>query len=343
MVNVKSCLSYAMFLILMVLVAIILWFSFTNGSGHLASYYGNKQVDGQAMVKLENFDGQGHSVSLSYKLGPQKVLVTYPGATELLIELGLENRIRGTVAPYGREPIRYRAIYESLPKVSAPFVPTKEEVLDMEPDLIIAWSHHFQSDALGSIYNWFDRGIATYIVPATVRKGTPTIESTVYPFIDDMGRIFHVEDKAQSYKKSLENRVQTVFQQASKRSKKPSLMILQMHGKSLYSLYGSTYLINDVVEKAGGHNLISRQLNSVGPERVLAYDPDYIVLVNASHNDDQWRDQVLDELKNDTNLNHLRAVQEGHIIPVAFGDVNNGNGRVVDVLEEISRVFEEDL
>ena len=51
------------------------------------------------------------------------MIVTYPGATELLIDLGLENRIVGTVEPYGEEPERYREIYSRLPLVTNSYVP----------------------------------------------------------------------------------------------------------------------------------------------------------------------------------------------------------------------------
>lgn len=49
---------------------------------------------------------------------PQRVIVTYPGATELLIDLGLEKHIVGTVAPYGEEPPQYKKAYEALPILS---------------------------------------------------------------------------------------------------------------------------------------------------------------------------------------------------------------------------------
>lgn len=268
---------------------------------------------------------------------PKRVIVTYPGATELLIDLGLQQYIVGTVAPYGEEPPRYKEAYSALPIVSG-FVPSREAVWQLQPDLIIGWSHHFKPDALGDEAQWHSRGVNTYIVPATVRKGTPTVESTVYPFIDDMGRLFHVTAKAAAYKALLMDRVKAVEARSLTMTKHPTVMILQSHGRSTYSVYGPTYLIDDVVKKAGGRNVTNHQLSQVGPERVLAYDPDVIVDVLVTGDTGTFRDDAtaLEELRADPNVKDLRAVREGRVIAVPFGDVNNGNGRVVNALEHIS-------
>lgn len=268
---------------------------------------------------------------------PQRVIVTYPGATELLIDLGLEKHIVGTVAPYGEEPPQYKKAYEALPILSG-FVPSRETVWQLQPDLIIGWSHHFKPDALGDEAQWSSRGVNTYIVPATIRKGTPTLESTVYPFIDDMGRLFHQEAKAAAYKEGLMARVATVEKRTATMTKHPTVMILQSHGHSTYSLYGPIYIIDDVVKKAGGVNVTNHQISQVGPERVLTYDPDVIVDVLVTSDKGTFRDDAaaLAELRADPNLQDLRAVREGRVIAVPFGDINNGNGRVVNALEHIS-------
>ena len=74
------------------------------------------------------------------------------------------------------------------------------------------------------------------------------------------------------------------------------------------------------------------------PQRVLTYDPDVIVDVLVTSDKGTFRDDAaaLAELRADPNLQDLRAVREGRVIAVPFGDINNGNGRVVNALEHIS-------
>ncbi|MCF0156909.1 MAG: ABC transporter substrate-binding protein [Veillonella sp.] len=320
----------------------ILWLGYTHGTGVTVESLRN--LDRSDAVIIQNYDGEGHSIDVAYQVPPQRVLVTYPGATELLIALGLDNRIIGTLKPYGVEPVELASAYSALPTLQAPFVPSKEEVLALQPDLIIGWNHHFLPNALGDVRNWYKRGVGTYIVPATVRQGKPTVESTVYPFIDDMGRIFGVSDRTDAYKQSLMNRIADAELRATRRGTSPTVLILQTYGNSTYTVYGDRYIIHDIVHKAGAITLASKGMMTVGPERILGYDPDYIVLVmtNDVANMDAFTQKGIQSIAEDPNLQHMRAVAQRRIIPVLFSAVNNGNGRVVDALEMIVNRLETD-
>lgn len=317
---------------------LVVWFAYTNGRwqpvGEVSANQGG--------IVIRNFDSDGNPMSFEYEEPPSRVIITYPGATELLIDLGLENRIVGTVEPYGEEPERYRETYSRLPLVTNSYVPSREQVMALQPDLLMGWSHHFTPAALGDVRQWYERNIGVYIVPATIRKNQPTMESTVYPFIDDMGQLFQVPERASAYKEQLQKRVQKVTEQVNQRNYKPNVIILQAHGHSTYSLYGPVYLVDEIVKKAGGHNLTDRQISVVGPERVLAFDPDVIVFVTVSQgNRTPSAEEAIAELLKDPNLRNMRAIRERRIIAVPFADVNNGNGRVVDALERIAQGFEE--
>lgn len=326
-------LNYAQFLLVLCVVLGIGYISYHHGEVH-----GTMGMRNSSVVTLANYDGDGHVMDVTYPVPPRRVVVTYPGATELLIALGAEQHVIATVAPYGVEPSSLAQAYDAIPKISAPFVPTKEELITLEPDLIMGWNHHFSPNALGDVYKWQQRGVATYIVPATIRRGAPTLEETVYPFIDDVGRIFDIQLRANQYKESLQTRVQAVLRRAESNPTQPTVMILQTYGNSTYSVYGDSYIIYDIVRKAGGIPVTSRMLQSVGPERILGFNPDYIVLVASrmQTDEDQFWNESIQMVQQDVNLSSLRAVQEGHIIPVDFSAVNNGNGRIVDVLETIS-------
>ena len=173
--------------------ALILSLAATDGRG---SYAKEAVTDG---IAYTTSDSEGRPATFTLAHTPERVLVSYPGATELMIDLGLERRIIGTIAPYGKEPSAYADAYAELPILAAPYVPSREEVMALRPDFIIGWSHHFTPEALGDVYSYFDRSVGAYIVPATVRKGHPTLEETIYPFIRDMGHIFGAEERAAAY------------------------------------------------------------------------------------------------------------------------------------------------
>ena len=305
---------------------LVLCLSLTDGRGV-------RPLPANGPIRYETHDSEGHTATFSLAHPPSRVLVTYPGATELLIDLGLESRIVGAIRPYGEESPAYAERYAALPLLAAPYVPSREEVLALRSDFIIGWSHHFTPEALGDVYGYAMRGIGTYIVPATVRKGAPTLDATVYPFIEDMGRIFGAEERAAICADRLRARQTAVETRAAERRRRYSAMILQSHGNSLYSMYGPAYIIDDIARRAGADNVVRRQMRSVGPERVLAFTPEVIIYVNPR---DTSTEEARTALRADPNLRNMRAVRDGHIIVIPFADVNNGNGRCIDALEAIS-------
>ena len=303
---------------LLALAALVLWLSLTDGRGTQAA------APHTGGISYTTSDSEGRPAMFTLAHTPERVLVSYPGATELMIDLGLERRIIGTTAPYGKEPSAYADAYAELPILAAPYVPSREEVVALAPDLIIGWSHHFTPEALGDVYSYFDRCVGAYIVPATVRRGAPTLEETVYPFIADMGHIFDAEDCAADYIAALKASVAAVEDRTAVRGKRFSAMILQSHGNSLYSMYAPAYIIDDIARKAGADNVVTRQIRA----------PDVIIYVNPR---DIPPEEARAELRADVNLQNMKAVRENRIIVVNFSDVNNGNGRCITALEDIAR------
>lgn len=282
---------------------------------------------------IQNFDENGHSRRTWIKGIPQRVLILYPGAAEAMLELGLDAHIEQTIGAYGSEPEHLAKRFAALPKVQAAFIPAQEEVFALQPDLIIGWAHNFSPMELGAPQGWQEHGIGAYIVPATIPHERPTLENSVYPFLEDLGKIFAVEDRATGYIAACRQKENAVSVRLQNRERE-SAIVLQDHGRSSYSLYDAGYLINDVLDKAGLDNLVTMKTSIVGPERILAYDPDYLVYVSLPGPDGQdlSDEEVLAQVRQNRDLQPLRAVQQGKIINIPFAEVNSGNGRALDAL-----------
>lgn len=290
-------------------------------------------------IVIDNYDSEGRKVSYTYQSPPQKVLSTYPGATELLLTLGLDANIMATVAPYGAPPEELGKRYDALSILQAAFIPSQEEIFAMQPDLIIGWAHNFSAGEMGEVHNWQERHIGTYIVPGTLKYTQPTIENSVYPFIADIGKLFGIEKRAQDYIDVCRSQVTGLQQKIGTVENRKKVIILQEHGKSTYSLYGNRYIIDDIVQKAGGENLVKEQLSFVGPERVLGYEPDYVIYVSYSPEPRKNLSdaEAKEKLQDNPEFQSMKAVAEGRIINVPFNDVNNCNGRVIEAMKKIAQ------
>lgn len=285
---------------------------------------------------IQNFDANGYARRTVLHGVPQRVLILYPGAAEAMLELGLDEHILQTVGAYGSEPPELEARFAELPKVRAAFVPAQEEVFALQPDLIIGWAHNFSSQELGEAQTWQARGIGAYIVPATLPGRSLTLEDAVYPFLRNLGQMFGVEQRAEAYIASCRRQEERAMSQVADLPV-ATAVVLQDHGRSTYSLYDASYLIDDVLAKAGFANLVRRKTSMVGPERILAYDPDYLVYVSLPGKDgsDLSEEDALGLVNANPDLKRLRAVQQGHVIVIPFAEVNSGNGRAIDALNRL--------
>jgi iron complex transport system substrate-binding protein len=290
-------------------------------------------------LTISNYDSNETPVSYTYKKAPDRVVITHPGATELLLELGLEDHILSTIAPYGAPLDRVAEKYAKLNIMKAQFIPSQEELLEMQPDMIIGWAHNFRSSEVGDVTSWHERGVGTFVMQSTLTKSKPTLENVVYAFISDMGKIFNIEDKTTPYIQNLKNRVAKIETATKDISPRKTVIVLQDHFNGTFSIYDSHYLISHMIDIAGGKNLCQAPVSFVGAEKVLAFDPDFIIFVSSNKNDstkDLTDEAAIKSLQEITELQSMRAIQKGNIINLPFFTVNNGGVRTIDAIEKIS-------
>ncbi|MEG6586679.1 ABC transporter substrate-binding protein [Dendrosporobacter sp. 1207_IL3150] len=296
----------------------------------------------QYPVKIINYDSREKPAVYTYYKAPRKVVITHPGATELMLDLGLENHILSTIALYGAPLPKHTEKYAKLNIMKAVYTPSVEELIIMQPDMIIGWSHHFHDSALGDVNTWHDRGIATYIMPVSLSKHKPTIDSAVYSLINDIGKIFDIQSKTNLYIQEYQRRISYIEQSIADIQTKKTVMVLQDHGNGNYSLYDGNYLISDMISVAGGIHIADNMKSIVGAERVLSYDPDFIIYVSTNRNGsnkDLTDQEAITHLNQIEELKNIRAIQEGKIINLPFFTVNNGGIRTVDSIEKIAHAL----
>lgn len=290
-------------------------------------------------VAVTNYDAAGNPVVYTYYQAPARVAVTHPGATELLLELGLKDHILATVAPYGPPLASVSTEYAALNIMPARYAPTAEEVLAMQPDMIIGWAHHFSDSSLGDVHSWHERGIATFIMPSSLTKTKPSLDSTLYTLLTDVGRIFAVEAKAALLIGNYQARLARVEQSVRNVENQKTVMVLQDQGHGQFVLYDSSYLISTMIALAGGKHIAADVESVVGAEKILAYDPDFILFVSQgqSSTENLPDADAIAHLQQLDELTSMRAIHNGHIINLPFFTVNNGGVRTVDAIEQIAR------
>ncbi len=135
-------------------------------------------------------------VAVTIDAPPERVITIKSTSTEMLLALGLGDRIIGTAFPDGPVPEEWADAAADLPLVSDR-VPGEEAVLELEPDFIYAgWESNFSADGVGERAELAALGIDTYVSPAACRSADVPAEldfEEVFREIAEVAAIFDVD------------------------------------------------------------------------------------------------------------------------------------------------------
>ncbi|HZK58881.1 MAG TPA: putative F420-0 ABC transporter substrate-binding protein [Cryobacterium sp.] len=228
-------------------------------------------------------DNCGTSVTVAG--APQRIVTIKSSTTELLLALGLGDRIVGSAFLDGPLPASLAQTGASL-NVISDFLPDQEAVLGLRPDFIYGgWESNFSADGVGERDHLAGLGIGTYVSPAACKGAAmpdPLTFDTVFAEITEAGRIFGASDAAAS----LVAGEKAELAGLSPVAKKTTALWYSSGTDSPY--VGAGIGSADMIMKAAGLTNVFHSVHdtwtSVGWESVIAANPDVIVLVDASWN-----------------------------------------------------------
>ncbi|WBU39366.1 putative F420-0 ABC transporter substrate-binding protein [Homoserinibacter sp. YIM 151385] len=245
---------------------------------------------------------------------PERVVTIKSTSTEMLLALGLGDRIVGSAFADGPVPERWAAEAADIPVLSEQ-VPGEEAVLELEPDLVYAgWESNLGAEGAGDRAELQALGVAGYVSPAACRSADvpgPLGFEEVFREIEEVATIFHADAEPLL---------------AEQRAELAGIEPVEGAPTALwYSSGGDTPYVGAgegapqlVLETAGLENIASDVEGawaSLGWESIIAADPDAIVVVDAS-----WSTAAskIAKLEADPATRELSAVRAGNYIVVPF-------------------------
>lgn len=265
---------------------------------------------------------------------PQKVLTLGPNCSELFCALGLENYIIGnSLDNHSRGPLEeYKEAYNKIPELNYSSA-TREAVMTSGADFIYGIDWEFGEEAL-SLDELEQFGIKTYINSAT------TLEE-IYQEIKDLGKIFHIEEKAETFIQNQKTRIQNVQEIVSKH-KPVKVLVYDSGGNGVFTCSGTNFE-SLLIQQSGGQNIFDdlkdTQWVTVSSEEVLSRQPDVIVVHDY---DSPSLQEKINEIKNDPALSQLDCVKNNHIVSIALESVLPGD-RMAYAVETLAKGFYPDL
>ncbi|MDR0904936.1 MAG: ABC transporter substrate-binding protein [Oscillospiraceae bacterium] len=278
------------------------------------------------------FDNYGRAVTVTAK--PERVLALGPNTAELLVALGLGDRIIGTsLRNHSRGPLpEYAAEYENIPELNHSNA-TREAVISSGADFIYGLDWEFGGSGLDTD-ELATYGITTYINSAT------TVELQ-YREIRDIGKIFGIEDRAEAFIADQQARIAAVKEKIAG-STAPDVLICDSIDAGIFTASGINFA-SLLLELAGGNNVFG-DLNekawvTVSYEEVLAREPEVIVIFDY---DSPSVEEKIAQIKANDILSQLDAVKNERFVILELESVLPGD-RLAYSVEKLSAGFYPDL
>lgn len=307
--------------------------------GHSADVAsGSTQDETGYPVSLTVYDDQGKKVQQTIEKEPERVVVIGQGLAELMIHFGEEDKIVG-LAYLDQSYSKYEDQIKKLPILSDLW-PSKEAVLALKPDLIVAMSSAFHDDRLGDISFWNQRGIPV------VTGINYTIGRSIDSFYDDirnLGTAFQAEDKTNAFIQDQQTRIKQIQEKAAKAERKPRVLLFAGGQNNTYYYYGpSLCLVDEMVEGSGGEYIKASNDTSMelSTESLLALNPDKIILTEFRKSEG---DTEKDKLLHDPALQTVTAIQSGDIITVDYTNAVRGSTDLADTYQEVAKFVHPEL
>jgi iron complex transport system substrate-binding protein len=248
---------------------------------------------------------------------PERIVTIKSTSTEMLLALGLGDKIIGTGFPDGPVPDEWASAAADIPTISD-FAPSQEAVLDLEPDFVFGgWESNFTAEAAGERATLDSLGIGSYVSPAACKedgyKPDPLTFDLVFDEILEAGAIFGADDAAAELVATQSEQLDSITPDDRRLS-----ALWYSSGTDTPYVGAGIGAPQMMLDQLGVTNIaanVDDTWSSLSWEAVVDADPDVIVLVDASWNTAESKIALLE---GNPATAGLTAVTNGSYLRIPF-------------------------
>lgn len=260
--------------------------------------------------------------SLTVAAAPERIVSIKSSTTELLLALGLGDRIVGSAFLDGALPASLATAGANL-NVISDFLPGQEAVLGLNPDFIYGgWESNFSADGVGERDALASLGVGSYVTPAACKgeyMPNPLTFDTVFGEISEAGTIFGAEPAAADLVSTLKHDLAALTPSTA-----TTTALWYSSGTTTPYVGAGIGSPEMIMAAAGLSNIfadVSDTWTSVGWESIIEANPSVIVLVDATWNTAASK---IAHLESDPATQVLDAVRNQRYIILPFAATEAG-------------------
>jgi iron complex transport system substrate-binding protein len=295
----------------------------------LATACGSADGTATAGSSAEPVTARNCGIDYRFTGTPRRVVTSSTPATEVLLALGLRDRLAGTVAatdivPEYADDLRGVRV---IAKSAFP-PPSKEVVYSANPDLVVsAYPDDYGPKAMGDRAGLQKDGVNSYLLSANCPGHKAKIEDA-HADVRALGQVFGVRDKAEALVRRLQSEVGAV-QPVTGNPK----VFNYAGGKDKPATSGSMALVDDLIRRSGGTNIFPEvtSYKQVSWEEVVQRDPDAILVEDQTF---EPADKAIAWMKSHGPLKDVTAVKKDRFIVIPVNDTQPGvrSGRALKTI-----------
>ncbi|MEU9143792.1 ABC transporter substrate-binding protein [Streptomyces sp. NPDC048349] len=277
-------------------------------------------------------------VSSTYQAPPRRAVTMNQHATEVLLALGLEDRIAGTAYLDDAVLPAYRPAYDKL-KVLAEEYPSKEVLLGANPDFVYGgYSSAFDKGQGRDREGLAKAGIATRLNVENCAAGPVGIDQ-LKTEITEVAQTFGVPERGAQLVEDEQRRIDTVTARV-KDEPRPSVFVYDSGEASAFTAGGSG-IGNQIVSLSGGTNVFADLEDTFGDvswEKVIERKPEVVLIYDYGSTTVEAKKQ---RLLNDPALAQVPAIKNQRFVVLPLSSAVLGV-RVADAVESLGRQLHPD-
>jgi iron complex transport system substrate-binding protein len=237
--------------------------------------------------------------TLTFDKAPERVVTMYSPQTELMLALGLQDRIVAA-ASYGNElKEELLPLFNDLNLIGADFLIPKELMLSLEPDLVISNLPEYQLDSASGFASREDlASIGANVYILTAKCPGQEMEAKfedIYTDLENLGKLFGVEDRANEITAEMQASLADTQQRIL--GQEPVKVVLYESGEGPVFVYGPGAW-DVIVRLANGENVFADGGDSfleLSVEEVATRDVDMFVVVDYNDGMTEQKVKFLEE------------------------------------------------
>jgi iron complex transport system substrate-binding protein len=263
---------------------------------------------------------------------PQRAISNDVNLTGMMIALGLKDRMAGYtgVSGWNTGTAELKQALGTLPELSKEY-PSVETLVGANADFYFAgWNYGMKVGGDLTPATLAPLGIKVYELTescAHVMKRPPASLGDVYRDLANLGKIFDVENRADTLIKDMQTKIQALSSKAAGDGKPVSVFVYDS-GEDRPFTAGREAIPTALIAAAGGRNVMDDLDDSwtrVNWETVVARNPQAIVIVDYGSVTAAQKEAFL---RNNPALNQMDAVKNNRFIVLPYDDATPGVANV---------------